>query len=108
MNQPDCGIVIPTLGTRLDYLMECIQSIRNAGYTERIISFEPMSVEYTQLLGQSSQDSKWDVAPRMAIGNIDGEVDINIAGNSGSSSILAMLDLHRQAAPESAMKIQLN
>ena len=33
MNQPDCGIVIPTLGTRIDYLMECIQSIRNAGYT---------------------------------------------------------------------------
>jgi GT2 family glycosyltransferase len=33
MNQPDCGIVIPTLGTRTDYLMACIQSIRNAGYT---------------------------------------------------------------------------
>lgn len=33
MNQPDCGIVIPTLGTRIDYLMACIQSIRNAGYT---------------------------------------------------------------------------
>jgi GT2 family glycosyltransferase len=33
MNQPDCGIVIPTLGTRTDYLMACIESIRNAGYT---------------------------------------------------------------------------
>jgi GT2 family glycosyltransferase len=33
MNQPDCGIVIPTLGNRTDYLMACIQSIRNAGYT---------------------------------------------------------------------------
>ena len=33
MNQPDCGIVIPTLGTRTDYLMTCIRSIRNAGYT---------------------------------------------------------------------------
>ena len=33
MNQPDCGIVIPTLGTRINYLMACIQSIRNAGYT---------------------------------------------------------------------------
>ena len=33
MNQPDCGIVIPTLGTRIDYLMECIHSIGNAGYT---------------------------------------------------------------------------
>jgi FkbM family methyltransferase len=76
--------------------------IRNAGYTEQIISFEPMSVEYTQLLHLSSHDSKWDVAPRMAIGDTDGEVEINIAGNSGSSSILSMLDLHRQAAPESA------
>ena len=33
MNQPDSGIVIPTLGTRIDYLMACIESIRNAGYT---------------------------------------------------------------------------
>jgi len=33
MNLPDCGIVIPTLGTRIDYLMACIESIRNAGYT---------------------------------------------------------------------------
>lgn len=33
MNQPDCGIVIPTLGTRLDYLMTSIESIRLAGYS---------------------------------------------------------------------------
>ena len=33
MNQPDCGIVIPTLGNRTDYLMACIESIRSAGYT---------------------------------------------------------------------------
>jgi FkbM family methyltransferase len=36
----------------------------------------------------------------MALGDAQGEASINIAGNSYSSSLLAMLDLHRQAAPE--------
>ena len=33
MNQTDCGIVIPTLGDRTEYLMKCIESIRRAGYS---------------------------------------------------------------------------
>ena len=40
--------------------------------------------------------------PAMRIGRHTGEVEINIAGNSQSSSILPMLEAHRSAAPESA------
>jgi hypothetical protein len=36
------------------------------------------------------------------VGEQDGEITINIAGNSASSSIREMLDSHREAAPHSA------
>jgi GT2 family glycosyltransferase len=31
MNVSDCGIVVPTLGTRIDFLMQSLNSIRHAG-----------------------------------------------------------------------------
>jgi FkbM family methyltransferase len=77
------------------------KGLRGAGYTNNIISFEPMSAEHRELLIFSQHDPKWIVANRMAIGDIDGIVEINIASNSGSSSLLPMLELHKQAAPES-------
>ena len=75
--------------------------LRKAGYGEGIISFEPMSAEHKHLESLAKDDVKWRVAPRMAIGDSDGTVEINIAANSGSSSILPMLELHREAAPAS-------
>jgi len=76
--------------------------IRNAGYRGKIISFEPMSSEHQLLLIRSNSDPNWIVAPAMAIGDTDGKININIASNSGSSSLLPMLDLHKKAAPCSA------
>jgi FkbM family methyltransferase len=76
--------------------------IRRGGYTGNIVSFEPLSSAYSELLQTSEGDTKWDVYPRCAVGDHEGEVEINIAGNSLSSSILPMLESHRNAAPESA------
>lgn len=75
--------------------------LRDVGYCQNILSFEPMSLEHRHLLLRSQSDAKWRVAPRMALGDRDGHVEINIAANSGSSSLLPMLNLHREAAPES-------
>lgn len=76
--------------------------IRHWGYAGRVVSFEPLSQAHGELLQASEGDPMWDVYPRCALGDHVGEAEINIAGNSQSSSILPMLESHRSAAPESA------
>ena len=75
--------------------------IRSCGYAGNIVSFEPLSDAYGRLMQASHTDDKWEVFSRCALGDRDGEVEINIAGNSLSSSILPMLESHRIAAPDS-------
>jgi FkbM family methyltransferase len=77
------------------------QSLREAGYRGRLVSFEPLSIAHAQLLRVSRRDTEWEIAPRAAIGDREGEIDIHIAGNSVSSSALGMLDSHTKAAPDS-------
>lgn len=72
-----------------------------AGYTGRIVSFEPLSKEHEALRREAAGDKFWEVAPRMAIGAQQGTVTINVAANSWSSSILPMLSSHVTAAPRS-------
>lgn len=76
--------------------------IRHCGYAGRIVSFEPLSQAHGELLLSSASDSMWEAYPRCALGDHNDKVEINIAGNSFSSSILPMLDSHRSASPESA------
>lgn len=75
--------------------------LRSVGYRGRIVSFEPLSAEHGCLSKAASDDALWQVSPRCAIGDRDGSIKINIAANSGSSSVLPMLELHATAAPES-------
>jgi FkbM family methyltransferase len=75
--------------------------IRHWGYKGRIVSFEPLSQAYSELLQSSEGDPLRDVYPRCALGDYGGEVEINIARNSQSSSIMPMLKSHLDAAPES-------
>jgi FkbM family methyltransferase len=77
------------------------REIRLGGYQGRIVSFEPLAAAYENLLRESQDDDRWYVAPRMALGERDGTVEIHVAGNSRSSSIADMLPAHLQAAPES-------
>ena len=77
------------------------QSLRDLGFKGRIVSFEPLSEARSRLLKTSEADLMWDVAPQAAIGAEDGEIEIHIAGNSVSSSVLDMLDAHSTAAPDS-------
>jgi len=73
---------------------------REAGYTGRILSFEPLSAAYELLKENAKGDPDWEVF-RCAIGDAEGNREINIAGNSYSSSLLDMLPSHLKSAPES-------
>jgi len=76
--------------------------LRSVGYKGNLVSFEPLSVAHHALSEAASRDSKWHVHPRGAIGDYDGEIEINVAGNSVSSSVLPMMELHSSAAEGSA------
>jgi len=75
--------------------------IRRHGYAGRIVSFEPLSQAHAELMQVCENDHMWEAHSRCALGDHNGSVEINIAGNSESSSILPMLESHRSAAPES-------
>lgn len=75
--------------------------LRSIGYKGRIVSFEPMKAAHDALLVATKNDRFWRAATRSAIGANDGEIKMNVAANSESSSILDMLDAHSAAAPES-------
>jgi FkbM family methyltransferase len=76
--------------------------LRSCGYGGLIVSFEPLSAARDRLRAAAGRDPLWKIADRAALGATDGEVDLNIAGNSASSSVLPMLSRHSDAAPESA------
>ena len=77
------------------------QSVRRSGYRGRIVSFEPLRSAHSQLVVNAAADPLWLVHERCAVGNAPGQVDINVSGNSVSSSIRPMLSLHKDAAPDS-------
>ena len=76
-------------------------SLRRAGYSKRIISFEPQMLAWQKLNKNTSNDPLWEIAPRCALGDNDTEITINISNNSVSSSVLNMLESHSNAAPDS-------
>lgn len=76
-------------------------TLRRQGYTGDILSFEPLSDAHARLCVKATEDPRWEIYPRCALGRAAGETSIHIAGNSVSSSLLPMLELHASAAPDS-------
>lgn len=71
--------------------------LREKGYSGRIVSFEPMSGPYAQLVDRAALDPAWDTA-NVALGEADTDAVINVAANSFSSSLLGMMPAHVEAA----------
>ncbi|NTW32223.1 MAG: FkbM family methyltransferase [Bacteroidetes bacterium] len=72
--------------------------IRKYGYNGYIISFEPLEEAYKVLKKKSKKDKKWEIYRRAAVGNINGKIEMNVSGNSVSSSILNMKKTHTDIA----------
>ena len=64
------------------------RSLRNRGYTGRIISFEPISEVYQLLVQEVRGDVLWETK-NLAIGDRCGPATINIGSNSALSSFLS-------------------
>jgi FkbM family methyltransferase len=73
------------------------EELRSVGFAGKIISFDPLTTAHAQLRNSAQNDSKWLVHPRIAVGDKNGEIEVNIAGNSELSSVLPMLDAHSSA-----------
>jgi len=62
--------------------------LRNIGYTGRIVSFEPVLANFAQLEQLRATDPNW-TALRMALGNREGTMPINVANVTQFSSFLS-------------------
>lgn len=77
------------------------RSLRDSGFSGRIVSFEPLEAAHRALLAASAGDDRWEVAEKAAIGHRRDEIDLHVSANSVSSSALEMLDSHLRSAPDS-------
>ena len=72
------------------------------GFKGTLVSFEAIPVVHSKLVRRAKrQGGSWVVAPCAALGSRRGQIEINIAGNSVSSSILPMTRTHQDAEPRS-------
>lgn len=73
--------------------------LRDLGYSQKIVSFEPISSAYSKLQSRSKNDPLWEIAPQMAIGDRDGKITINLSQISSRSSLLNTLEANLKADP---------
>jgi FkbM family methyltransferase len=74
--------------------------LRDEGYTGRISSFEPLSSAFVELARKAAFDGNWECR-QVALGESDGQAQINVSGFSASSSLLPMIDRHVEMIPGS-------
>jgi len=77
------------------------KDIRKWGYRGRLVSFEPLSTAYKELIVAAALSPPWETH-NLAVSDAPGRLTINVAGNSTSSSFLPMLDSHAEIWPASA------
>ena len=74
------------------------KEVRGLGFKGNIVSFEPLSEAFEDLVKKTKSQKKW-VAANIALGSSNQESVINVASNLASSSLLSMKDIHKEAEP---------
>lgn len=78
------------------------EALYSGGYRGQLISFEPQPGAWRTLKARAAASGRlWSAMPPMALSDAHGEAVFHVAGNSTSSSLLAMGAAHRAAAPHS-------
>lgn len=75
--------------------------LRKAGWTGRIVSFEPLPQAHAQLSAAAAGDPGWHVAEPMALGAENSTATINVSANLASSSLLTVEQRSVDVVPES-------
>jgi len=76
--------------------------LRSAGYTERIVSFEPLAEPFEALSREAKQDPRWRCL-KLGLGASPSRSTMHVAGNqAASSSLLRMEGWIADAAPHQA------
>jgi FkbM family methyltransferase len=76
-------------------------TLREWGFGGRIVSFEPLPDAHATLLRRAAADPGWQIAPRMAIGDSGGEIELEVSAESDMSSILPQTGLLQRISPSS-------
>ncbi len=72
------------------------------GFEGTLISFEAIPEVHERLVRHANRRNRsWQVAPCAALGSKHGQIEMNIAANSVSSSVLPMGRTHLESAPQS-------
>jgi FkbM family methyltransferase len=64
------------------------EQLRGLGFRGRLVSLEPVAEAFAELERRAAADDAWE-AVRVAASDADGEITLNITGDSRSSSVLA-------------------
>jgi FkbM family methyltransferase len=107
-SSPDAALAKSLACHRIDTVLDIganegqyAKHLREVGFRGRIVSFEPLSGAYERMKATAAKDALWSVAPRGALGDENGELQMNVASNGGaSSSIFGMMKAHHHAAPD--------
>lgn len=70
-----------------------VEKLRNQ-YRQKIISFEPLTSAHNYISQISRNDKNWIIYDRVAVGDIDEYININISEHSACSSVMTMLKTH--------------
>jgi FkbM family methyltransferase len=63
------------------------EALRAYGYVGRLVSFEPLGAAYRALEARAAPDPLWEVH-KLALGDVDGSAEINVAASDPWSSLL--------------------